>query len=403
MSTTSKDENIINLLLTRGVERVFPDENYLKERLLSGERLTIYTGIDPTAPTLHVGHSVFLLKLRHFQTLGHRVILLIGDFTATIGDPTGKLSTREMLTPEEIKENASLYKAQASRILDFEGDNPAEILYNAEWLSKMNLSDFMKIAGTTTVEQLIKRDMFQERQNADKPIFIHEFLYPLLQGYDSVAMEVDGEVGGNDQTFNMLLGRTLEKTYLNKEKFVIATKLLTDVVGKKMGKTEGNMVRLDDEAHEMFGKIMSWSDQMIIPAFELLTAVENDVIDKQRQAFEEGENPRDIKLELAEAITALHKGESDAKKAREDFIKTFSEGATPENIEERQVEKGTLLIDIAVDEGLVSSKSQYRRLLSGGAVKNYESGEKIEDENFIIKEPVVVRIGKKRFISLSVK
>ncbi len=268
------DDKKISELLTRGVEKIYPSREFLEKELKSGRRLKIYTGYDPTAPTLHIGHGITLMKLRQFQDLGHEVIMLIGDFTGMIGDPTDKLATRKQLTHEEVMANCRNYKEQASVILDFAGQNPVKVKYNSQWLGEMKLKEVLELAALFSVQEMEVRDMFEERIKAGKPIFIHEFLYPLMQGYDSVAMDVDGEVGGNDQTFNMLVGRDLMKAMKNKEKFVLTMKLLADPTGKKMGKSEGNMIALNDPPEEMFGKVMSWSDGMIIDGFELCTHAE---------------------------------------------------------------------------------------------------------------------------------
>ena len=237
----SADSKKIEELLTRGVENVFPTREFLEKELKSGRRLTLYTGYDPTAPTLHIGHGITMMKLRQFQDLGHKVIMLIGDFTGMIGDPTDKGAARKKLTHAEVLENCQEYQKQASAILNFVGENPAELKYNSEWLGKLNLSDLLDLTAHFTVDRLMERDMFEKRKEEGKPIYLHEFLYPVMQAYDSVAMEVDGEVGGNDQTFNMLAGRDLMKDLQGKEKFVLTMKLLVDSTGKKMGKSEGTI------------------------------------------------------------------------------------------------------------------------------------------------------------------
>ena len=317
----------IEAVLSRGVENIYPSKELLRCALLKGDRLTFYLGIDPTAKTLHVGHSIILLKLKEFQDLGHRVILLIGDFTGMIGDPTDKKATRKRLTRSEVLLNSALYKKQISSILSFKGKNPAILKYNSKWLSKMNFENVLDLASRMTVDQMLKRDMFEKRNEEEKPIYIHEFLYPLLQGYDSVAMDVDGEIGGNDQTFNMLAGRTLMKQIKNKEKFVVAMKLLTDSSGKKMGKTEGNMVSLNDSPEEMYGRIMSWGDGMICPGFELLTNFSEKEIEDIKKVIKDGENPKNIKMKLAREIVSMYHGKVVAEKAEnslEGFLKVVS-------------------------------------------------------------------------------
>jgi tyrosyl-tRNA synthetase len=393
-----KSEQKIDVLLTRGVEAVYPSSDYLRSRLNSGEVLKIYLGVDPTGPTLHLGHAITLKKLRDFQELGHKIILLIGDFTATIGDPTGKGETRNQLTHAEVLVNAKLYKEQAETFLRFDGENPAEIKYNSVWFKKMGFENVLDLASKMTVSQMIERDMFQKRMKEGKPIYIHEFLYPLMQGYDSVAMEVDGEVGGNDQTFNMLTGRTLMKQISNKEKFVLAMKLLTDSGGVKMGKTEGNMVALTDSPEEMYGKVMSWNDSMIVPGFELCTDESEAEIEEIKK--DKDSRPREVKMKLAKDIVSLYYGKEKAESAQESFINIFSKGGIPEDITEVVVLKGTELKEVLLANGLVSSGSDFRRLMDEGAISVNE--DKIEDYKYAISEGVVVKVGKRRFIKIKI-
>ncbi|MDP6387902.1 MAG: tyrosine--tRNA ligase [Candidatus Pacebacteria bacterium] len=396
VSNIEKIENF----LSRGVENIYPNKQFLEEKLKKGEKLTMYLGIDPTGPSLHLGHATVLKKLGEFQGLGHKAILLIGDFTGVIGDPTDKTSVRKKLTREEVLDNAKLYKEQASVFLNFSGENYAEIKYNSEWLSKMCFEKVLDLASNMTVEQMLKRDMFEERRKADKPIYIHEFLYPLMQGYDSVAMEVDGEIGGNDQTFNMLIGRTLMKQMLRKEKFVMTTKLIEDTVGAKMGKTEGNMIKFTDSENEMFGKVMSWTDETITPGFELATDISIDEIEKVKSDLESNIKPKDIKMKLAGEIVSIYHGKDSAEKAKNNFIKTFSDGGVSEDAEEIEVEKGIPLYD-AVSK-LVESKTDLRRLVEAGAVTEI-GGSIINDINFKIEKNTTIKIGKKRFLKVKVK
>ena len=262
----------IEELLTRGVANIIPSKEELANVLKSGKKLRLYNGIDPTGLHLHLGHMVVLRKLRQFQDLGHETIVLIGDFTARIGDPTDKLSTRYKLTKKQVEENAANYKKSISKILDLNKSN-IRFLHNETWTNKLKPEDMLELASNFTVSQLLERDMFQERTKMGKEIYLHEFLYPIFQAYDSVTMDVDMEIGGNDQTFNMLAGRTLMKKLKNKEKFVLATKLLTDPTGRKMGKTEGNLIALDEAPTEIFGKVMAWTDEIIGLGLELLTDV----------------------------------------------------------------------------------------------------------------------------------
>ncbi len=396
----STDDTLVRAALDRGVERVYPSREFLESRLRSGEQLTVYLGIDPTGPSLHLGHTIALRKLRDFQRLGHRVVLLVGDFTATIGDPTEKLSTRQTLTREQVLGNARGYRDQASTFLRFWGFNRAVIRHNSSWLGKLTLPDIIPLASRVTVDQMAKRDMFVERSKAGKPIFLHEFLYPLLQGYDSVAMAVDGEVGGNDQTFNMLVGRDLEKALVGKDKFVIAVKLLEDATGKKMGKTEGNMVTLADEPKEMFGKVMSWVDGMIVRGFELCTDVPADEIAGIEDALaRKTVNPRDVKVRLARAVVAVFHGEREAARAADNFgtagdaKNIFLVAGLPHT-----------MYSVLAQEGIVSSKSELKQLFAQGAISSTSTHERITGgPDTVITEDVDLRIGKKHFLNIRVQ
>src|SRR3989339_1916383 len=325
------DSSKIDHLLFRGIEAVYPSKDFLEARLKEGKQLTLYLGMDPTGPNLHMGHAIVLRKMREFQDLGHKLIILIGDFTGMIGDPTDKSATRVGLTREQVLENATNYKEQASKLVSFEGENAAELKYNSEWLEKMNFADIVELASHFTVQQLLERYMFEKRMEEGKPIHLHEFMYPVMQGYDCVVMDVDGEVGGNDQTFNMLAGRTLMKDLKNKEKFVLTTKLLVDASGKKMGKTEGNMVSLSDKPEDMFGKVMSWTDEMMDKGFELCTTLPMNEVKKLEAIMP---NPRDRELKLAYEVVKTFLGEKFAKAAQENFHRVFQEKSKPQEIPE---------------------------------------------------------------------
>lgn len=398
----SRDPEKIEELLTRGVENIYPSADFLRSRLMSGERLTIYLGADPTAPTLHVGHTIPLRKLKAFQELGHRVVFLVGDYTATIGDPD-KMSMREPLTHEQVLENAKLYKSQAAYFLNFEGENPAELKYNSEWLAKLSFAETLTLASHITHAQLIKRDMFQKRIAEGKDLGLHEFLYPLMQGYDSLAMNVDGEVGGNDQMFNMMTGRDLMKKVTGKEKFVITTKLLVDSDGAKMGKTTGNMLALTDTAEDMFGKVMSWTDSMIIPGFELCTDVSTDEIEEIARALAEGASPLEKKLYLAEKVVEAYYGPEGAEKGHARFKSVVQNKEIPDEISEITVDSGMLLSEVAVEAGLVKSKSDYRRLLEESAIRNLETDEVIENLHQVVEVPLALKVGKRRFLKILVR
>jgi len=386
--TIDTDPQKIETIVTRGVERIFPKEDFLRSRLASGERLTIYLGIDPTGPTLHMGHVIPLIKLAQLQKLGHKIILLIGDFTARIGDPD-KSDVREPLTHQEVLDNAILYKDQAALFLDFEGSNSAEFRFNGEWLDQMNFADVIKLASQMTVQRMLDRDMFRRRIDAGTPVYIHEFMYPLMQGWDSVVMNVDGEVGGNDQTFNMLVGRDLLKNQTPpKEKFVIPMKLLVDNNGEKMGKTTGNMLSFLDSAEQKFKKIMTWSDDMLLLAFELLTDANLEEVSARMNSEE---NPRDIKFDLAHAICIRFHSEEEALAAKGAWINDVSKDNKPSDMPEVSI-VGDIVETLVAATG--ESKTQVRRLFEEGAIKI--SGEKIGLETQLTSGDEV-QIGKKRW------
>jgi tyrosyl-tRNA synthetase len=394
------DKKVINRILNKAVEQILPDKETLEKKLLSGEKLNIYQGFDPTAPTLHVGHTVGMRKLEDFRKLGHNVIFLIGDFTARIGDPSDKsearASARTVLTEDEISENLKLYVEQSSHIIDIDNkDNPVKIMYNSTWLEKLDFGDIIKLASEFTVQQMIKRSMFQKRLEEDKPIYLNEFMYPLMQGYDSVMMDIDVEVGGNDQLFNMLAGRDMVKNHLNKEKIVIAGKLLTTAQGDKMGKSEGNMIKLSDDPKDIYGKVMAFTDDQIVDAFELLTSADLDEIEEVKKRFESDENPMKLKKELAFRITSEFKTKKEAKIAEEYFETVFQNKSVKTELKEVTVkEKEYNILDLITGAKLAPSKSQARRLIEQNAVSIDD--EKINDwqMNITLTEPIVIKVGK---------
>lgn len=371
------------MFLTRGVEHLYPSREFVESRLKEGKPLTMYLGIDPTAPTLHLGHYVVLRKLRQFAALGHRVILLIGGFTGMIGDPD-KSTARTPLSKEQVASNARLYASQAGRVVP-----TFDLKNNYDWLHVLTFKDVIELASHFTVQQLLARDMFDRRMKEDKPIYLHEFFYPLMQGYDSVHMDVDGEIGGNDQTFNMLAGRDLMKAMRSKEKFVVTTKLLTDSSGKKMSKTENNMVTLADAPNEIYGKIMSWSDGLIRPGFELLT-------DVSMKDVRDAEDPKTWKMRLAfEVVKDLH-GEKTATEAEKAFVQTFSEHQTPTEMPEYKLEKPLPIVDVLVASGLCESKSEARRQIDGGGVRVDDRVVTAYDE--MIASSGILQKGKRHFM-----
>jgi len=391
----SADPKKIQELLTRGVENIYPTKAFLEKELASGRQLTLYTGYDPTAPTLHIGHGITLLKLRQFQDLGHKVIMLIGDFTGMIGDPTDKGAARKQLTRPEILENCKLYQSQAAAILDFGGSNPVEIKYNSEWLAPLQFADVIELASHVTVQRMIERDMFQKRLQEAKPIYLHEFMYPLMQGYDSVAMNVDGEIGGNDQTFNMLMGRDLIKDIKGKEKFVLTGRLLADDSGKKMGKSEGNMIALSDTPEDMFGKVMRWSDGMIASGFELCTTMAMSEVEKIKKDTKT--NPRDHKLLLAYEITKTFLGEKAAEQGKNHFAAVIQDKEKPADISELKPSAYDI-VTVLVEGKLVTSKAEARRAIEQGGVKVDDV--KVEAIDLVVKRGSVVQKGKRFFVKV---
>ena len=398
MSKIIVDEEKINKFLERGVAEIFPSKALFKEKLMSGERLKIYQGFDPTGPYLHVGHAIGIRALRILQELGHEVIFLVGDFTSKIGDPD-KGSTRKILTDEEIENNMSKWKEQAAQLINFDGENPVRFERNFKWLSKLQLEDVLKLMSNFTVQQTLQRDLFKKRLKEDIPLKLHEIIYPLMQGYDGVAMEVDMEIGGADQTFNMLVGRDLSKIYLNKEKFVRANKMMDAPDGITMSKTKGNGINLGDNASQMFGKAMSYPDSAILSGLELLTDISMEEIKDIDKKMQKGENPMQFKKLMSYEIVKSIKGEEEAKLAQDSWEKTFSKKEIPEDVSEIKVTEEELLINVLVDNKIVASKTDFRRLIGEGAVTNMDSDEKIKV--YTIKaEPGTYRIGKKRFIKI---
>jgi len=371
MSRVITDKKRIQELLTRGVEKIYPGYANLEKKLLSGERIRLYCGYDPTAPSLHIGNAISINKLGQFQALGHEVIFLIGDFTGIIGDPTDKKATRQKMTREEVLANAAHYQEQAAAYLKFDGDNPAKIMSNSSWNDKLTFRDLIELSSNFTVQQMIQRDMFQERLKDEKPIYLHEFLYPLTQAYDSVAMNVDLEIGGNDQMFNMMCGRDLLRILKKKEKFVMTMKLLADENGQKMGKSEGNVVSLDETAADVYGKIMSWPDGIILSAFELCTNVPMVEVNKIGTELKGGRtNPRDFKMKLAWEITKINRGLEAADKAQENFVNTIQKKEIPTEMEDYSAAKAkNYLVDLLVETKLAKSKTEARQKIEEGAIK----------------------------------
>jgi tyrosyl-tRNA synthetase len=434
-------------LLTRAVSDVVP-RPLAEEKLKSGSPLRIYLGIDPTGNKLHLGHSVPLRKLKAFQDAGHHVIFLVGSFTATIGDPTGRDTMRETLTQEQVRKNFETYKEQAGKVLDF---SKVEIRYNHEWFDRMNGIDFMKISSHFTVQQMLQREMFKERMKwkvvcahckelSDSPIQFQstedmqdavidatnikcshcsrmtpcsretiipppnpvsslEILYPILQGYDSVMLDVDCEIGGNDQLFNMLCGRKLQKKYGKRDKFVLTTKLIEGTDGRKMSKTYDNCIWIEDSAEDMYGKIMSMKDELIVPYFECVTEVPmEEIAEIEKLLKKKSTNPRDIKMRLAREVVALYHGGRAAKEADENFTNVFSNKGIPEDMKELKAEEGMLLVDFLVKHKLQKSKSEARRLIEQGGLKLNDATVTHLDAKVV---PGILKVGKRIFVKVS--
>jgi tyrosyl-tRNA synthetase len=389
-------------LIKRGAEEILLEEELL-ERFKEGRPLRVKAGFDPTAPDLHLGHTVLINKLRQFQDLGHQVMFLIGDFTGMIGDPTGKNVTRKPLSREEVIENARTYEQQIFKILDPE---QTLIIFNSSWMNAMHPSELIQLAARYTVARMLERDDFNKRYTSGQPIAIHEFLYPLIQGYDSVAMQADIELGGTDQKFNLLVGRELQKHYGQRPQVILTMPILEGLDGvQKMSKSLGNYIGIRDEPNEMFGKLMSISDELMWRYLELLSAQPVRELEAWRQAVSHGLNPRDIKFRLAEEIVARFHGPAAARHALATFIERFQKRALPEDMPERQVvaRDGVLPIaNLLKEAGLTTSTSEALRLIKQGAVRI--DGERLENSS--LELPVsschVYQAGKRRFARVTV-
>ena len=389
-------------LIRRGCDEILLEEELL-ERLKSGKPLRVKVGFDPTAPDLHLGHTVLINKMRQFQTLGHQVIFLIGDFTGLIGDPTGKNATRQALTREAVEENAETYKQQIFKILD---PNQTEIAFNSVWMNELGSAGLIQLAAQHTVARMLERDDFSKRYKGGQPIAIHEFLYPLVQGYDSVALKSDVELGGTDQKFNLLVGRELQKNYGQKPQVVLTMPLLEGLDGvNKMSKSLNNYIGITDAPEDMFGKIMSISDELMWRYFELLSFRSNEELATFKQDVEAGKNPRDVKFLLAEEIITRFHSAGDAVKAQAAFIARFQKGAVPDEMPEvtlSTTKGGIGIANLLKDVGLVSSTSDGIRMIKQGAVRI--DGERIKDVRLRVDSDTehVYQVGKRRFARVKI-
>ncbi|PID62785.1 MAG: tyrosine--tRNA ligase [Gammaproteobacteria bacterium] len=387
-------------LIKRGVEDFLPEADFIK-KLEEGRPLRIKLGMDPTAPDLHLGHTVVINKLRQFQELGHHIMFLIGDFTAMIGDPTGKSATRPPLTEEEIAKNSETYKSQIFKILDPE---KTEICYNSTWMKQLSSADMIKLAAQYNVARMLERDDFNKRYKAGQSIAVHEFLYPLVQGYDSVAMKADVELGGTDQKFNLLVGRELQKAYGQPQQCILTMPILEGLDGvQKMSKSLGNYIGIFDTPDDMFGKIMSISDELMWRYFELLSFKSLSHIEGLKQQASEGRNPRDIKFELAEEIITRFHDKAAAQKAQADFIARFQKGQLPDEIPEKNltIEQPLAIANVMKNAGLVPSTSEGMRMIKQGAVKI--DGEKIDNKDIKLEKGFtgIIQVGKRRIAKVT--
>ena len=389
--------------IKRGAEEILIEDE-LVEKLKSGKKLKIKAGFDPTAPDLHLGHTVLINKMKTFQDLGHEVIFLIGDFTGMIGDPTGKNVTRKPLTREDVLANAETYKEQVFKILD-----PAKttVAFNSTWMEKLGAAGMIKLAANQTVARMLERDDFKKRYGSGQPIAIHEFLYPLVQGWDSIALESDVELGGTDQRFNLLMGRELQKVEGQKPQTVLMMPLLEGTDGvQKMSKSLGNYIGITDAPNDMFGKIMSISDVLMWRYYDLLSALSIEEIAAQKERVEQGTNPRDIKIELAKELIARFHSEADAQGAHDDFIQRFQKKALPDEIPELTItiaEDTILIANLLKEANLVVSTSEAMRMIKQGAVK-LNGEDKITDTKLEIAKgtTAIYQVGKRKFANITV-
>jgi tyrosyl-tRNA synthetase len=389
--------------IQRGAEEILLEDELIA-KLKEGKPLKIKAGFDPTAPDLHLGHTVLINKLRTFQQLGHEVIFLIGDFTGMIGDPTGKNVTRKPLTKEDVLANAETYKEQVFKILD-----PAKttIRFNSQWMEKLGAAGMIKLASNQTVARMLERDDFKKRYAGGQPIAIHEFLYPLVQGWDSVALQADVELGGTDQRFNLLMGRELQKSEGQRQQTVLMMPLLEGLDGvQKMSKSLGNYIGITDAPNDMFGKIMSISDDLMWRYYDLLSFIPKHEIEAIKQKVAEGMNPRDSKIDLAKELIARFHNEQDAEAAHQDFIQRFQKKAIPDEMPEFEFElpsEGVMIANVLKDASLVSSTSEAMRMVKQGAVKI--DGEKVENTKHLFAESmqVVLQVGRRKFARITLK
>jgi tyrosyl-tRNA synthetase len=394
-------------ILKRGVVEILPEEEFkekLAQSIVSGNPLKVKLGLDPTAPDIHIGHTVVINKLRQFQELGHQIQLILGDFTARIGDPTGKSETRKQLSVEEVKVNAQTYVKQYGKILDM---SKTKLYFNSKWLSKLNFVDVVQLSATMTVARMLERDDFDKRYKSGQPISIHEFFYPLMQGYDSVELESDIELGGTDQKFNLLMGRHLQKEYGKRQQIAITTPLLEGLDGtNKMSKSLGNYIGIDEGSNQIYGKAMSIPDQLMLRYFELATQLSIDEINELEHSIAADLiHPRDAKMKLARTLVEMYHGVQEAQQAEDHFKTVFQQRSLPKDMPEKVWQGGYQagIIELILELEMVSSKSEARRLIQQGAVKIDEEKVVNINEMIQIQSGMVVQIGKRKIVKINIK
>ncbi len=404
MAKINTNSEKIQEILTRSIDTIYPSRKAFEDLLKSGKQLRIYMGIDPTATYAHLGHATNYIILKRLHELGHKIVVLIGDFTAMIGDPSDKNSARKRLTKEEVKENLKTFKKQIGQILDFnDKKNPIEFEFNAKWLAKLTFADAVELASHFTVQRMLERDNFEKRIKEQKPLYVHEFFYPLMQGYDSVALQADVEIGGTDQTFNMLAGRTLVKAYQNREKIVVTTTLLENpVTGEKlMSKSLGTGIGLDENATDMFGKTMALPDEAIVQCFIDCTYLCMDEIKSLEKKLKAGANPRDLKIRLAYEIVKIYHSEKEAKLAQENFAKVFAKKEIPDDILEIKLQSKKINpVDLLLTLKFVASKNEAKRLIEGNGMKVNQEKINSWEKDLDLKTGDIIQAGKRKFAKI---
>ncbi|MEI7777186.1 MAG: tyrosine--tRNA ligase [bacterium] len=386
-------------ILERGVEDIIVKSS-LEEKLKSGRKLRVKLGFDPTGSKIHIGRAIVLRKLKAFQDLGHKVVFVVGDFTAQIGDPSDKLEKRPMLDKKVIQENLKTYKKQVGKVIDL---SKAEFYYNSKWLSKLGFQEIGELAESFSVQQMSNRRNFKERLDRGEEVSLREFLYPIMQGYDSVKVKADIEIGGFDQLFNLKAGRIIQKHYGQPEQDILTTTMLEGTDGRKMSTSWGNVINITDEPNDMYGKIMSLKDELITKYFLLCTDLSTEEIEKIKTELSGGSNPKIIKMRLAREIVTLYHDKVVALKAEENFENTFKKGDMPEDALKVEAKQNSHLAELLVENKIVESKTEFSRLIKDSAISEVENGEKITDRDFKISKDLNLRIGKKRFVKIIVR